>query len=35
MANSDMTNHHGYTDYPFYDQQHDGLLSGPFCPQFR
>jgi predicted SnoaL-like aldol condensation-catalyzing enzyme len=26
---------HGYTDYPFYDQQRDGLLSDPFCPQFR
>jgi len=26
---------HGYTDYPFYDQQRDGLLSDPFCPQFH
>ena len=26
---------HGYTDYPFYDQQHDGLLSDPFCPQLH
>jgi hypothetical protein len=24
-----------YTDYPFYDQQRDGLLSDPFCPQFH
>ncbi len=26
---------HGYTDYPFYDQQRDGLLSDPFCPQLH
>jgi tRNA-dihydrouridine synthase len=26
---------HGYTDYPFYDQQRDGLMSDPFCPQFH
>lgn len=26
---------HGYTDYPFYDQRRDGLLSDPFCPQLR
>jgi predicted SnoaL-like aldol condensation-catalyzing enzyme len=26
---------HGYTDYPFYDQQRDGLLSDPFCSQFH
>jgi N-ethylmaleimide reductase len=26
---------YGYTDYPFYDQQRDGLLSDPFCPQFH
>jgi N-ethylmaleimide reductase len=26
---------HGYTDYPFYDQQRDGLLSDPFCHQFH
>jgi N-ethylmaleimide reductase len=26
---------HGYTDYPFYDQQVDGSLSDPFCPQFH
>jgi N-ethylmaleimide reductase len=24
---------HGYTDYPFYEQQRDGSLSDPFCPQ--
>ena len=26
---------HGYTDYPFYDQKQDGLLSDPFCPQLQ
>jgi len=26
---------HGYTDYPFYDQQRDGLLADPFCPQLH
>jgi len=26
---------HGYTDYPFYDQTRDRLLSDPFCPQLR
>jgi predicted SnoaL-like aldol condensation-catalyzing enzyme len=26
---------HGYTDYPFYDQQCDGSLSDPFCPQLQ
>jgi predicted SnoaL-like aldol condensation-catalyzing enzyme len=26
---------HGYTDYPYYDQQRDGLLSDPFCPQLH
>jgi N-ethylmaleimide reductase len=26
---------HGYTDYPFYDQQREGLLSDPFCPQLQ
>ena len=26
---------HGYTDYLFYDQQRDGLLSDPFCPQLH
>ena len=26
---------HGYTDYPFYDQQRDGLLSDPFCSQLQ
>ena len=25
----------GYTDYPFYEQQRDGLFSDPFCPQLR
>ena len=24
-----------FSDYPFYDQQRDGLLSDPFCPQFH
>jgi N-ethylmaleimide reductase len=24
---------HGYTDYPFYDQQREASLSDPFCPQ--
>jgi N-ethylmaleimide reductase len=23
---------HGYTDYPFYDHRHDGLVSDPCCP---
>ncbi len=26
---------HGYTDYPFYDHRHDGLVSDPFCPQLQ
>jgi N-ethylmaleimide reductase len=26
---------HGYTDYPFYEQQRDGVLSDPFCPQLQ
>lgn len=26
---------HGYTDYPFYDQQRDGMLSDPFCAQLQ
>ena len=26
---------HGYTDYPFYDQRREGLLSDPFCPQLH
>jgi N-ethylmaleimide reductase len=26
---------HGYTDYPFYEQQREGLLSDPFCPQLQ
>jgi N-ethylmaleimide reductase len=26
---------HGYTDYPFYEQQRDGSLSDPFCPQLH
>jgi N-ethylmaleimide reductase len=26
---------HGYTDYPFYDQERDGLLADPFCSQLR
>ncbi len=25
----------GYTDYPFYEQQREGLLSDPFCPQLQ
>jgi N-ethylmaleimide reductase len=25
--------YHGYTDYPFYEQQRDGLLTDPFCSQ--
>ena len=26
---------HGYTDYPFYEQQRDGLLSDPFCSELQ
>ncbi len=26
---------HGYTDYPFYDQQSAGSLPDPFCPQLH
>ncbi len=26
---------HGYTDYPFFEQQRDGSLSDPFCHQLR
>ena len=26
---------HGYTDYPFYEQQCDSLLSDPFCSQLQ
>ena len=26
---------HGYTDYPFSEQQRDGSLSDPFCQQLR
>ena len=26
---------HGYTDYPFFEQQRDGSLSDPFCQQLR
>jgi N-ethylmaleimide reductase len=25
----------GYTDYPFYNQKQDGLLSDPFCPELQ
>ena len=26
---------HGYTDYPFYEQQRDSLLSDPFCSELQ